>query len=754
MNRIRFSTVLALLLLIGFQPMHAQAQVNTSALNNAINSAVTSNLNGAPTQTSLGQAISNSTNVNTTVVPSAATTTPSPSSTVTTSSGAPTSVNSTPTDWTDWIMAKIMTLFAWLLGIAAITLDNAMYYTVVHMGNYINGITAVGTAWRILRDIGNIVLIFGFIVLGIEVILDLNFYGGGTKMLPTLLLAAIFLNFSLFAAEAIVDVGNLFATEFYTQINNGQAAGPISYTQVQNEPISYAIMNQLGFQTIYNQSLTGTPNVITQSGNIFLLSFMGILLFIIAAFVFFSLAFILIARFVVLILLIIVAPLGFAGLAVPKLDGIAMTWWSVLFKQTIIAPIMLLMLYIALAVITDKSFLSGFATNVTSPTPGGIGQNEWTSWLTGNPTAIANFASAILSFAVAMGLLLAVVMLSKKLGAIGGDLAMKAGAALSFGAAAYGASLPLNLASRGGRKALQRYAPNNSFTRTLSWGLKKGEGARMDFRGIPGVKGVAEATGAGGPVGASALGRIRQGREWLRTGSEETSREFEKEQRIPKLQTAIRTQNFADVGRLVGNMSDKELETPELRRILTSQPAAAATLSQARFDKLMQSDAYSDREKAALRTARGNDPRFEAGTAAATLAAMNPDARAQLDGSILARPHVMPLLQADDFSRIQRSGKISNDPNSTPPNQRAALGAHIQSILNNPQDARHNDILALVNGDPRFAIFYGINRQQGGNAPVAGGNVPPAPPGGGQGGYRPPGGAPPRAVPIRRGGNP
>jgi len=61
-----------------------------------------------------------------------------------------------------------MKLFAWLLGAAAITLDNAMYYTVVHMGSYINGLSAVGVAWRILRDIGNIILIFGFIILALK----------------------------------------------------------------------------------------------------------------------------------------------------------------------------------------------------------------------------------------------------------------------------------------------------------------------------------------------------------------------------------------------------------------------------------------------------------------------------------------------------------------------------------------------------------------------------------------------------------
>src|ERR1035441_9377493 len=51
------------------------------------------------------------------------------------------------------VMTFIMGLFAWLVGVAAITLDNAVYYTVITMGNYVHNLTAVGVTWRILRDI-------------------------------------------------------------------------------------------------------------------------------------------------------------------------------------------------------------------------------------------------------------------------------------------------------------------------------------------------------------------------------------------------------------------------------------------------------------------------------------------------------------------------------------------------------------------------------------------------------------------------
>lgn len=326
-------------------------------------------------------------------------------------------------------MQLIMNLFAWLLGVAAITLDNAVYYTVVTMGNYVNNLSAVGIVWQVLRDIGNIVLIFGFLAIGITTILNVNWYGGGARMLPTLLLAAIFLNFSLFISEAVIDVGNLFATEFYTQINGGnppQPVDPTSLTAIHNEGISNKIMSQLGLQTIYGDAQNNT--LLYKPDSSWLLGWMGILLFMVAAFVMFALAYILIARFVALIFLIIIAPIGFAGLAVPKLNSSASKWWSTLFEQTITAPVLLLLLYVALRVITYQGFLTSF---------GGGGQNAWTGWLTGNG-GIAGFAGMLLSFLVAMGLLAAVVIFSKRMSAFGGSWATKAAGAATFGATAWG----------------------------------------------------------------------------------------------------------------------------------------------------------------------------------------------------------------------------------------------------------------------------------------------------------------------------
>ncbi len=374
------------------------------------------------------------------------------------------------------VMTFLMTIFAWLLGVAMVTLDYAVLYTVVKMGSYINNLPAIGVAWSILRDIGNITLIFGFLAVGITTILNVDWYGDRKKFLPMLLVAAVFLNFSLFISEAVIDTGNLFATQFYTQINGGVAAG--NKSSISNETISSKIMSQLGLQTLYGAALDSEKSKeLFKADNIGLIGIMGILLFIVAAFVIFSLAFILIARFVALIFLIILAPIGFAGLAIPQLAPTANKWWKALFDQTITAPILLLLLYIALLVITNDSFLFDSLGGAKPDYLGFIQDPRGTFNLPG-------FARILISFLVAMGLLAAVSIFSKKLSAFGAGWAMKSAGKLSFGATAFVGRRTVGRVSNFAARKIRSSSLGRSETGRLLAGVAdRGAKASFDIRG-------------------------------------------------------------------------------------------------------------------------------------------------------------------------------------------------------------------------------------------------------------------------------
>ncbi len=401
------------------------------------------------------------------------------------------------------IMTWVMSLFAWLVGVAALLLDYAVYFTVVTMGNYVHNLSAIGVAWRVLRDAANIMLIFGFLAIGITTIMQVDWYGDSKKLLPKLVVAAVLLNFSLFVCEAMIDGTNLIATQFYQQISGGSLPTmsgtgmtglAVNGTNLNtaNEPISNAIMGQLGLQTIYN--VKGNPEAL-KGGHTWFIGFMGIILFIITAFVLFSLAFILIARFVALIFYILLSPIGFMGWALPLMQYRADQWWKNFLAQIITAPVLLLLLYVALTVITDAKFLTGFNSS----------SDGWLGLV--NSTNIVGFAGMLLSFTVAIGLLLVVVIKAKSMSAFGADFATKTAGKLTFGATALGLRTTAGLGFQSASQALRRSKYRATKTaRILASGLDKGAQGSFDIRGTNFLKSF---PGSGIDAGAAAKGGYR-----------------------------------------------------------------------------------------------------------------------------------------------------------------------------------------------------------------------------------------------------
>jgi O6-methylguanine-DNA--protein-cysteine methyltransferase len=328
----------------------------------------------------------------------------------------------------------------------------------------------------------------------------------------------------------MIDATNLFATQFYNEINGGNPVQPTGYSinlgvvsfgnnQVSKEPISNAIMGSLGLQTLYNVNNTN-PNVL-KGNHTWLIGWLGILLFLVTAFVMFSLAFILVARFVALIFLILLSPVGFMGLAIPQLKYRAGQWLSNFLEQIITAPVLLLLLYVALAVITDAKFLTGFNSSSAG-------------WLALDSNNITGFAGILLSFLVAIGLLLVVVIKAKSMGAVGADWATKTAGKLTFGATAlvgrttvgWGGKKLANLSRRVGLARVPLVGTG------ITRGLDRVASGSFDVRGIA-VGGGLAAVGAGtaqkGGYKADLKSRIESRTKYA---SELTGRELNDDEKI------------------------------------------------------------------------------------------------------------------------------------------------------------------------------------------------------------------------------
>lgn len=504
------------------------------------------------------------------------------------------------------IMGRIMSLFAWLVGVAALALDWSVYYSIVDMGTYIHGLTAIGTTWRILRDVTNILLIFGFLLIGISLILDQEWYGGWKKLLPRLLIVAVLLNFSLFISEGIIDVSNLFATQFFAQINGGHIPEPVDgkdkiLQAITDEGISNKIMSVVGLQTIYGDTQKSSYKL--RGDAPWYIGFFGILLFMVVAFVMFSLAFMFIARFVALILLLLLSPVGFMGWAFPEMEYRAGQWRKNFGEQVVTAPMLLLLLYIALALITDANFLPGFGVNSAGNSGAitGFIQNS----------NLAGFAGYLLSFSVAIGLLFIVIIKGRNMGAFGASAATKwatrlTGAGLVAGGIGWLGRNPAGWAGNRVAKKIRGSALSQGRAGFIGRGIAdrfdKVGGASFDVRNTKALNKIQGL--AGFDAGQGQKGGYKAESEERKKEIADAKKIRDEKLIIPRLKEAIDAQKSVEAGRILGNMSNTELESGGVFGILSKNPAAAAMLPQGKFDKLMESDNLSQAQKEALRVQR------------------------------------------------------------------------------------------------------------------------------------------------------
>ena len=72
--------------------------------------------------------------------------------------------------------------------------------------------------WTLVRDLLNLVFIFILLFAAISTILQ---YGGFEikKVLPSLIVVALLVNFSMMIAKMVIDASHIFAWEFYNQID-------------------------------------------------------------------------------------------------------------------------------------------------------------------------------------------------------------------------------------------------------------------------------------------------------------------------------------------------------------------------------------------------------------------------------------------------------------------------------------------------------------------------------------------------------
>lgn len=233
----------------------------------------------------------------------------------------------------------------YLFSIVAIVFDVLVAFSL--SSGPIQNVNFVDEGWVIMRDLSNTFFIFILLYIAISTILQTA--GGQTKrLLATLVMVALLMNFSLYITKFVIDVGNVFALEFYVNITT--PANTPNYVTIQGagavnpiRGIAEVFLNAFNLEKIPLAQTNG--NFV---GKMFLYSLIGIF-YLVAIFVFLSAAFLFLARVVAFWFLMILAPLAFFSMILPytrsKIWG---PWSSQLVSQSFFAPIFLFFVYLTI----------------------------------------------------------------------------------------------------------------------------------------------------------------------------------------------------------------------------------------------------------------------------------------------------------------------------------------------------------------------------------------------------------------------
>ncbi len=207
----------------------------------------------------------------------------------------------------------ITTITSGLMGLAAGTLKWILDYQNAFTITRDNNVVTVG--WNSVRDLANMFIVLGFVIIGIAFTLRLEGYGS-KKTLINLIMIALLINFSLVICGIFIDGANK-AVDFFLQGSN-----------VLPETFIEGITKQLDVLggAFSKDDPVNTLGIATQFAFYNIVAFIVFLLF----------AFLFLFRLVALMILVILAPLAFVSYVFPFTKNMAQMWWSNFFQWCII----------------------------------------------------------------------------------------------------------------------------------------------------------------------------------------------------------------------------------------------------------------------------------------------------------------------------------------------------------------------------------------------------------------------------------
>ncbi|MCX6718285.1 MAG: hypothetical protein NTY81_01630 [Candidatus Staskawiczbacteria bacterium] len=263
-----------------------------------------------------------------------------------------------------------------LLYIISLNADPTWAFT-----KFTNPVIAIG--WTQVRDLANMVVVLGFVIIGIATALRIKTYQAN-QLLAKLIIAALLINFSLLICGIFIDGSNILTTHFL------QSGGFLE------KSVSQSITDQV--TALYNNThlfdISAIPDLIGAAISIIFFDVITLITF----FLFF---FLFLARYVFLWILVVLSPLAFVCYVFPFTKKFFDMWWNNFFQWCIIGVAGSFFLFLA-----DK-----LTVGITSTTTNVAAQTTGTS---------------MFSYLVPSVFLLGGLLFSMQSGAIGASMAVSA----------------------------------------------------------------------------------------------------------------------------------------------------------------------------------------------------------------------------------------------------------------------------------------------------------------------------------------
>lgn len=303
--------------------------------------------------------------------------------------------NETTNDSFGWLVDGFFKAFAyflmqvtsWILGISGLVLDLTVKFTILHMSDNIGDGSSLGpsitNAWKALRDVANMCFIFVLLYTALKAMFQLSF-GGIQTTIRNIIIVALLINFSLFFSKVIIDASNIVAVGFYNEMANSGQLGTGEKASISN-----------GYQKMLKVQTTNGDDVLDMTKGPIQILMVGVvssIITIILSLIFFIFSIMLVARFVILIFLMILSPLALIAFIIPKMSGKFHEWLDALVNQSFFVPLFFALLWV--------TFKIGNPDNLMAALKKGAG-----------PGQVEQFASALTDPGTTLALLLNYVLI-------------------------------------------------------------------------------------------------------------------------------------------------------------------------------------------------------------------------------------------------------------------------------------------------------------------------------------------------------